>query len=174
MKAREITIQNATAEDLPRLFEISASVHATNYTELIPSSYKKDFFKHYELTDNNRERYISFVQEKITHPGYKLLTAKREDGYIMGHISGEVESNKTFEVRSLFVDSHYQGLGVGTKLMHEMVREFGDKEMHLHVIKGNQGAINLYKKFGFDFKKHISDKTFFGAQLLYMSRQPRL
>lgn len=174
MKAGKITIQNATASDLPRLFEISAIVHAVNYTELIPDSRKKDFFKRYERTRDNRERYVTFVRKKLTSSGYKLFTAKQGNDLIVGYISGEVINNKTFEIRSLFVDPRYQGMGVGTKLMHEMVREFGDKEAYLSVIEGNQGAINIYKKFGFDLKKHISDKTFFGAQLLHMSRQPEL
>lgn len=174
MKASKITIQKATPSDLPRLFEISAIVHAVNYTELIPATRKKDFFKRYERTRDNRERYVNSIQEKLTSPSYKLFTAKQEGGLVIGYISGEVINTKTFEIRSLFVDPHYQGVGVGTKLMHEIAREFGNKEAYLFVIEGNQGAINLYKKFGFDFEKHISDKTFFGAQLLYMSRRPRL
>lgn len=174
MRADKITIQNATPNDLPRLFEISAIVHAVNYTELIPDSRKKDFFKRYERTEDNRERYVTFTRKKLTSSAYKLFTAKQENSRIVGYISGEVIDNKAFEIRSLFVDPQYQGLGVGTKLMHKMVHELGDKGAYLFVIEGNQGAINLYKKLGFDFEKHTPGKTFFGARLLHMFRRPGL
>lgn len=170
MFAQEVTIQPAVEADFPRLFEISATTHATNYTELIPNDYKKAFFKYYEKTLENYKRYTSSVQEKIRNRGYVLRKATFSNGITAGYLSGEVLEDTTFEIRSLFVDPRYQARGIGKELMAQIVREYGDKRMQLFVIEGNQGAISLYKKFGFNFTKHSSNKLFFGARLLHMSR----
>ncbi len=170
--AQEITIQAAEAHDLPRLFEISATAHATNYTELIPNARKKDFFKRYEQTPKNRERYVALVLKRVSNGKYSLLKATLPSGLIVGYVSGELLEGETFEIKALFVDPKHQGKGIGKKLMAEAIQTFGDKKMQLFVIEGNRGAITLYQKHGFNVTHSDTKKTFFGAQLLYMSREP--
>ena len=171
MQAQEIIIQAAESQDLPRLFEISCIVHATNYTELIPDDRKAAFFERYKPTNDRRNRYITFVQRKLNQTGYTLFKAIADDGVIVGYLAGEILHDETYEIRGLFVDPEYQGKGVGTKLVEEAIRKFSAIKMWLFVIEGNRAAIALYKKYGFEFTNYDIDKTFFGARLLHMSRE---
>lgn len=58
------------------------------------------------------------------------------------------------------VAEKYRGRGIGRLIMGELVRESGQKDLHLAVDLDNDRAFRLYKKFGF-VETHRDEKYIF-------------
>lgn len=58
--------------------------------------------------------------------------------------------NDQIYVMCICVDKRNQGKGVGAALLNQIVKEYGDHDIVLDVLKENEKAIRLYKKFGFE------------------------
>lgn len=69
-----------------------------------------------------------------------------------------VEEPKPCQIVSLGVSPRFRGCGCGAGLMSQALqdaRERGQTEATLHVDVGNQAAINLYERFGFEKQRRI-------------------
>ncbi len=77
-------------------------------------------------------------------------------GYVLGTVTGE-----RGELRSLAVDPRFRNLGVGRALVTKLLkrfREMGARVCSLKVLTGNEPAIRLYKKTGFETVKILDSK----------------
>lgn len=64
------------------------------------------------------------------------------------------------ELRYLFIDENYRGQKLSKRLMEQYLYSVKDvKKKQLWVLEDNKVAINLYKKFGYDFEK-LKDTIF--------------
>ncbi len=98
-------------------------------------------------------------KEEIENLDSLTLVAKAGDkviGYLMGG-HAEVEDYRTvkniYEIGSMWVDDKYRGKGIGTKLMdrfEDWARERGATRLKVIASAQNEGAINLYRKRGFE------------------------
>ena len=164
-------IQTASPNDIPRIFEISSTLHRFHYDQLIDNEHKAEFLAHYQ-DSQNKERFTQAVLRKLSDPSYTLLTLLT-DGLIAGYISIQQDDARNATLHSLFVDAAYQGKGFGAALMSEIVKRFGNKHLTLEVLKKNERAIRLYETFDFIPVAAPSDATFYGAPLLVMTRPPK-
>lgn len=77
-------------------------------------------------------------------------------GKIAGHC--QVSFNRSVKTRhrasiAIAVLKDYWGLGIGTAMMNELVHaasEAGAEQLELEMIEGNERALSLYRKFGFE------------------------
>lgn len=126
-------IEKAKLEDLISLYNIEKEVFIND-----PFALNKKAIKYHIL--KNRL--------------YKIVY----DGKIAGYILW-LERKKYFRLYSLAIGSNFQNKGLAKKLLEFSFEELSDKEKDysLEVKKSNEGAINLYKKFGFEVNKVLKD-----------------
>jgi ribosomal protein S18 acetylase RimI-like enzyme len=93
-----------------------------------------------------------FIQ-KFIQAGFEFLKIENDDNF--GNILGFYwNRNMKFlsELRYLFVINKYRGLGIGKELLSSCL--FNTSKINrkqLWVLENNPSAINLYKKFGYEF-----------------------
>lgn len=163
-----LRIEPACPEDLSRIFEISSTVHREQYGHFVKGMYAGKFKRHYAPTQYNQKRYSASLRKKLKKSSFVLLKALI-DGVIVGFISAQ-NNKKLVIVSSLFVDSAYQGRGVGHALFSRLIELHDSKPMKLDVIEENERAIHLYEKVGFVRGRTVRRKSFYGAPLIYMHR----
>ncbi len=120
-----IEILKMVKDDVPFVAEIDKTVFSISFKE-------KDF---YEYFDN---------------PLWSFYVAKC-DGKIVGYISYMVIYSDA-DLVNIGVLPEYRGLGIGSRLLHEMVMDCDSRDLtyiHLEVRKSNHVAIRLYESYGF-------------------------
>ena len=76
-----------------------------------------------------------------------LLVDKNDKSKVIGAVNTEKKQNEETWVQALEVTKEYQRRGIGTDLLKIACNDFG--ATLLSVRKTNEGAISLYKKYGF-------------------------
>lgn len=134
-----VEILRMTRDDVPIVAAVDKSVFSVPFKE-------QDF---YEYIDN---------------PLWSFYVAKC-DGKIVGYISYMIIFNDA-DLVNVGILPEYRGLGIGTKLLHEMVMDCDSRDVsyiHLEVRKSNSVAIKLYESFGFIVvgvsKNHYKEPT---------------
>ena len=116
---------------------------------------------HTYATDGLRDELSSFVINEFTekkflsyinHTDYRVLVATLNDnlvGYVMINLKSywKDESNG-FEIEKLYVQEHFLGMGLGRKLLSEVINRYGDS-FWLSTWVENKSGIGFYKHFGF-------------------------
>ena len=98
----------------------------------------------------------SALRRLLATSNYVMLVAEL-GGMVVGYADYYVlpsiwEKWNEATVNYLFVHKDYQGKGIGSKLLEEVVKradKVGIAELHVATEKGNEQAIRLYKKHGF-------------------------
>lgn len=117
---------------------------------------------HTYATDGIRKELSSFVLNEFTekkflsyinHPDYRVLVVIKNDhlvGYVMMNLKSywKDESNG-FEIEKLYIQEHFQGMGLGRKLLSEVIDRYGDT-FWLSTWVENKAGIGFYKHFGFE------------------------
>ncbi len=140
-----MNIRKATADDLSRAAEIYVFNNRINFFPIFKDeSYSFGELQVVSLADNY------FGKEEVIENLYVY-----DDGLIRGFI----QMNGT-EICKLFVDTFFQGRGIGGKLI-----EFAKNELHadnLWALEKNVRAISFYQRHGFHLtgeKKFEEDTT---------------
>ncbi len=97
--------------------------------------------------------------EVIGKENMAILVAEVDDE-VVGFLRGCVNDNpdifkirKAGEIWDVFVREDMRGRGIGKALMHageDTLREMGAEDMKFHVALKNPGAIEFYKKMGYE------------------------
>ena len=125
---------------------------------------------HTYATDGVRKELSSFVLNEFTkekflshinNPDYRILVAIENDhlvGYVMINLKSfwKNESNG-FEIEKLYVQEHFQGTGLGRKLISEVMDRYGDA-FWLSTWVENKAGIGFYKHLGFVDVDHLDFK----------------
>jgi len=96
------------------------------------------------------------LQKLLATANYTILVAEL-DGKIVSFIDYYVlpsvwEKWNEATINYFFVHKDYQGKGIGSRLLKEVIKrtdETGIMELHIGTEKDNKRAINLYRKHGF-------------------------
>jgi len=163
-----IVIRDATADDFPILFEISAIVHQRDYGGFIPADERAEFNARYELTDENRDSFVALCHERLALGTWHYVVATNEAGEILGYTQALQADEHHLVKRGMFVRPEYQGQGIGSHLMKISLEGVESGRVDLFVLKKNVRAQKLYEKYGFQ-SQGLADHTFFGAPLIKMS-----
>ncbi len=133
MKAISVSVRLAHRHDIDRIVEIERSwVHLSHWS--------LDAY-HRLIEKDTLTR--SLVAETEQADG-KFETA----GFVIFHVADRIS-----EIYNIAVDNSHSRLGVGTSLMQQVVewsRTEGACKLMLEVRKSNHGAIQFYKRFGFN------------------------
>ena len=99
------------------------------------------------LTENYRKEVFLNIKKKWPD-GFLLIIDQQK---IIGVGCGAILPNEKLRILIIALEKDYQGRGLGTKLMDQMIRAamiFGITKVTLEVRKDSQ-AINFYRKLGF-------------------------
>jgi len=137
-------IREANKEDSINLVALSIQVWLHTYATDGISEELSSFV----LNEFTEEKFLSY----INHPDYRVLVDINNDhlvGYVMMNLKSywKDESNG-FEIEKLYVQEHFQGTGLGRKLLSEVIRRYGDV-FWLSTWVENKTGIGFYKHFGF-------------------------
>ncbi len=120
-------LENATADDLPRLGDIwEAAVRATH-----------DF-----LSEDDIQLFRPLVRDGYLPSAPRLAVARGDGGRAIGFVG--VEGDK---VEMLFVDPEWHGRGVGQALLAHAVRQWA--ACRVDVNEQNPRALGFYLRMGF-------------------------
>lgn len=105
-----------------------------------------------------------FVKKWLEDDREKQLVAEL-DGESAGCVSVGPSTGRSRHVAwlGIFVRRKHWGKGVGSALMEEAVklaRGLGCRRLVLGTTEGNDRAMNLYKKFGFEIETHVSEEAY--------------
>lgn len=120
-----IEIVRMTRDDVPCVAEIDKKVFSIPFKE-------QDFY------------------EYLKNPLWSFFVAKC-DGKVVGYISYMIIYSDA-DLVNIAVLPECRGLGIGKRLLHEMVMDCDDLDLtyiHLEVRKSNTVAIKLYESYGF-------------------------
>ena len=107
-----------------------------------------DFLRRTDLGSQcPRERFEERIEKLVKHVSISL-TARNEDGLLVGTLFGLTDYCYWLYVTDLGVDRDYERQGIGTKLMrtaHEIAG--GEKNIAVYLI-ANESAVPFYEKLG--------------------------
>ena len=124
-----------------------------------------DFLIQYpeEMVDYTLEKQLNFINRMINSENDKMFTAV-VDGKIVG--TGQISFNTRIKLRhrasiGIALLKEYWGLGIGSAMFEQIIKTAierdGVLQLELEVIQGNERAMALYKKFGFETVAEIPD-----------------
>ncbi|MBQ7705712.1 MAG: GNAT family N-acetyltransferase [Selenomonadaceae bacterium] len=105
-----------------------------------------------DLSFQNLNSELENLSEKYLPPEGRLLCAQIDTGKIIGCVAYHRHNSERCEMKRLFVKENFRHLRAGVLLVEKILdaaKVDGYKEIVLDTIKPLQGAIHLYKKFGF-------------------------
>lgn len=131
----------------------------------IKSIGETDFLLQYpeEMADYTIEKQLKFMDRMINSENDKMFTAV-VDGKIVG--TGQISFNTRIKLKhrasiGIALLKEYWGLGIGSAIFTEIIKSAQSRDgvelLELEVIEGNERAIALYKKFGFEIVAEIPD-----------------
>lgn len=147
---RELRIRRATLRDVRRMAEIEQACFEKAYPEALLALFVTS------------ERYISLVAEV--------------GGVIVGLAVGELEEHehkRVGHIWTLEVLPAYRNRGIGTRLLKALEEELaarGAREFYLEVRVGNEPAIHLYEKLGYERMGILRDYYGPGAHGYFMRK----
>lgn len=112
------------------------------------------------------QRYQAHQLREALARGERLLAA-RVNGVMVGFAHTLISSDNVCKLDKLYVSPNYQRLGIGSGLVQEVehfARQHHCEQLMLRVYRGNQQALNAYRKYGFslirEFKEDIGNGFF--------------
>lgn len=150
----------------------------------IKSLGQTDYLMQYpeEMADYTIEKQLNFINRMIDSLNDKLFVAV-VDGRIAG--TGQVSFNSRIKTKhkasiGIALLKEYWGMGIGSRIFDEIIKTATERDgvelLQLEVIEGNERAIALYKKFGFEIVAEIPDAIRLkdGTKLAEIVMQKRL
>ena len=111
---------------------------------------KKKVYKKYV-----EECYGKWNEEEQKEFFKKFIDQVQDNAYIImiknkniGFYNGELIDDDTYEIGNICIMPEYQGLGIGTNILTNILTKYQDKNIKIKYFKQNPVG-NLYKKLGF-------------------------
>ena len=126
---------------------------------LIPYT-DEDYEFVYEVKKNAYQKYVEFCWgawiEKDQRKYFdKFISNIKKNAYIImdkdkkiGFYNGEILENNHYEIGNICIIPEYQGQGIGTNLLKDILEENKDREIDIQYFKQNPVG-QLYKRLGF-------------------------
>ena len=157
-----IEIRTAIFEDISTIQEIAQQTWPNTYGRIITKSQIEYML---ELMYSNE------ILEKHWFHGHSFLMAEVADKPV-GYASFRVIEGKVYKLDKLYVLPEAQKLGVGKKLLQEVIARIvavGGKELQLQVNRKNK-AVSFYEKMGFEILRqedfHFGDGYFMNDYIM--------
>lgn len=127
--------------------------------KLIPIT-EKDYEFIYELKNNAYKEYVEAnwgAWDETAQREYfkKFIEFYKDTTYlieldekVIGFYNDEFLENGDYEVGNICIIPEYQGKGIGTKILKDILEQYKNKNIHIQYFKQNPVG-NLYERLGF-------------------------
>lgn len=121
---------------------------------------EEDYEYIYDLKKNAYKKYVilnwgTWDEEAQREYFKKFINAYKDTTYIIqvddkdiGFYNDEILENGNYEVGNICIIPEYQGKGIGTKILKDILEKYKDFDIEIQYFKQNPVG-NLYKKIGF-------------------------
>ena len=131
------------------------TVNVTIREERIPAEEYIEFLKRTDLgSQYPKERFEERIRKLVRNVSISL-SARNEEGMIVGVLFGLTDFCYWLYVTDLGVDRDYERQGIGARLMKEALeRAGGEKDIAVYLI-ANENAVPFYQKLGMKFADDV-------------------
>jgi GNAT superfamily N-acetyltransferase len=105
---------------------------------------------------------VADLRERWEVTQVRIITLENRDiGWLQTRIEDDATPGRALFVVQLFIDSPFQGQGIGTEVMHRIIQEAraAGQAVTLGVVKSNP-ALRLYTRLGFQIT-HEDERKFY-------------
>lgn len=114
----------------------------------------------YEIKKNSYKKYVeecwgSWIEEDQRKYFETFISAVKDNAYIImdgekkiGFYNGEILENGNYEVGNICIIPEYQGKGIGSKVLKDIIEKYKDKDIEIQYFKQNPVG-KLYERLGF-------------------------
>lgn len=142
------TIRTMEKKDIPRVQKVAKTSWNHTYAGIIPFDIQENFLN-MAYSDEMMQRRLKFshmlvalVERKIV--GFADYSPLKEDA--------------TAELSAIYLYPDYQGIGIGTSLLHEGIELLnGVKEIYINVERDNKSGRDFYHSKGFTIVSEFDD-----------------
>lgn len=115
----------------------------------------------YQVKKNAYKKYVeecwgAWIEEKQQKYFENFINQVRENAFIIqydnrdiGFYNGEILENGDYEVGNICIVSEYQGKGIGTKILKDILEQYKYNDIQIQYFKQNPVG-NLYERLGFE------------------------
>ena len=130
-----------------------------NDIKLVPYT-EDDYDFVYDVKKNAYKKYVeecwgAWIEEDQRKLFEKFISTVKDNTYIImdgdkkiGFYNGEILENGNYEVGNICIISEYQGKGIGSKILKDILEENKDKDIEIQYFKQNPVG-RLYERLGF-------------------------
>ncbi len=137
---------------LPQIAKLRRNIWLDTYVNNKLGITKNKIIQNFRPFNIEIEKYKEYIYEIKDFSTFFIVL---EQNKLIGY---SIVKNTYFRksLDTLFIDKEFQGNGVGSLLMDEMIKELNSPKIYVSVVRYNEKAINFYKKWGFKYEKeHI-------------------
>ena len=116
---------------------------------------KENIDKYEDISSIPYDDVIAWVRRKITKCILEY-TRIYKDGALCGYYRFHPD-NGEYELDDFYLFEEYRRQGIGSAVLEKCLFE-ADKPVYLYVFKQNEGAVRLYKKFGFEVREDLGTR----------------
>lgn len=134
--------------------ELTKNEYAFQHIDDLKEIYEEQQKYQYSLNPPCKDRFLTY-----TYKGYideflgsddAVIFIAQDEGKIIGFLTVMV-FNKDASIEDVFIKEEYRHRGIGSQLMRkaiDWIRKVNATDINVHVVVGNEKAIDFYKKFG--------------------------
>jgi len=112
--------------------------------EIFSTKRVQDYLKPHLVNNNKQKTWVVMIDSKM-----------------IGSVTCINKNKKEAELAGFYVDSKYQGKGIGKKLYKLALKFAGKRDLVLDIYAHNKKTIKMYKKWGWKLDKSKGDGGFF-------------
>ncbi len=127
----------------------------TEDAEVIFRLCKENIDKYEDIDSIPYDEVIAWVRRKI-NKSISEYTRIYKDGALCGYYRFHPDDGE-YELDDFYLFEEYRGQGIGSAVLEKCLFE-ADKTVYLYVFKRNEGAVRLYKRFGFEVREDLGTR----------------
>ena len=109
------------------------------------NAYKKYVEQYYgEWNEDEQVKYFNNFISLVKNNAYIIVCEDKKIGFY----NGELLENRKYEIGNICILPEYQGKGIGTQILKDILEINKDKNIHIQYFKQNPVG-NLYARLGF-------------------------
>ncbi len=116
---------------------------------------KENIDKYEDIDSIPYDEVIAWVRRKI-NKSISEYTRIYKDGVLCGYYRFHSD-NCEYELDDFYLFEEYRRQGIGSAVLEKCLFE-ADKTVYLYVFKRNEGAVRLYKRFGFEVREDLGTR----------------
>ena len=148
-------------EKFPKISNNNNNEKQYNMRPYINNEFHNDYDFVYEVKKNAYKKYVeecwgSWIEEDQRNYFKDFIVQVKENAYIIqlngkdiGFYNGETLEDGSYEIGNICIIPEYQGRGIGTEILKDMIELHQQEDIHIQYFKQNPVG-SLYKRLGFE------------------------